>query len=103
MYAIIEIGGKQYNVEKGTRLRCEKLDQLPNETLAIDKVLMVKDGDKLQIGHPYVSGAEVKARIVGHARGKKIIVLKYKSKTNYRRKLGHRQHFTSVLIEDIKC
>ncbi len=102
MYAIIEIGGRQYNVEKGTRLRCEKLDQQPNETLAIDKVLMIKDGDKLQIGQPYVSGAEVKARIVGHARGKKIVVLKYKSKTNYRRKLGHRQHFTSVLIEDIK-
>ncbi|OGK13645.1 MAG: 50S ribosomal protein L21, partial [Candidatus Riflebacteria bacterium GWC2_50_8] len=74
-----------------------------NEIMSIDKVLMVKDGEKLQIGHPYVKGAEVKARIVGHARGKKIVVLKYKSKSNYRRKIGHRQHFTSVLIEDIKC
>ncbi|HAE39740.1 MAG TPA: 50S ribosomal protein L21 [Candidatus Riflebacteria bacterium] len=103
MYAIIEIGGRQYNVEKGSRLRCEKLDQEANEIMSIDKVLMVKDGEKLQIGHPYVKGAEVKARIVGHARGKKIIVLKYKSKSNYRRKIGHRQHFTSVLIEEIKC
>ena len=103
MYAIIEIGGRQYNVEKGSRFRCEKLDQEANEIMSIDKVLMVKDGEKLQIGHPYVKGAEVKARIVGHARGKKIIVLKYKSKCNYRRKIGHRQHFTSVLIEDIKC
>jgi len=103
MYAIIEIGGRQYNVEKGSRLRCEKLDQEANEIMSIDKVLMVKDGEKLQIGHPYVKGAEVKARIVGHARGKKIVVLKYKSKSNYRRKIGHRQHFTSVLIEDIKC
>ncbi|MBU1107233.1 MAG: 50S ribosomal protein L21 [Candidatus Riflebacteria bacterium] len=103
MYAIIEIGGRQYNVEKGSRFRCEKLNQEPNEIMSIDKVLMVKDGEKLQIGHPYVKGAEVKAKIVGHARGKKVIVLKYKSKSNYRRKIGHRQHFTSVLIEDIKC
>jgi large subunit ribosomal protein L21 len=103
MYAIIELAGKQYNVEKGTRLRCEKLEQQPNETMSIDKVLMVKDGENLKIGNPYVNGAEVTARIVGHARSKKIVVLKYKSKSNYRRKSGHRQHFTSVLIEDIKC
>jgi len=103
MYAIIELGGRQYSVEKGSRLRCEKLDQEANSTLAIDKVLMVKDGDNMQVGQPYVKGAQVKAKIVGHARGKKIIVLKYKSKVNYRRKIGHRQHFTSLLIEDIKC
>jgi len=103
MYAIIEIGGRQYSVEKGSRLRCEKLDQEANSTLAIDKVLMVKDGDKMQVGQPYVKGAQVKAKVVGHARGKKIVVLKYKSKVNYRRKIGHRQHFTSILIEDIKC
>jgi large subunit ribosomal protein L21 len=103
MYAIIELGGKQYNVEKGTRLRCEKLDQQPNETFAIDKVLMVKNGENVKIGNPYVSGAEVKVKVVGHARAKKIVVFKYKSKSNYRRKSGHRQHFTSILIEDIKC
>lgn len=103
MYAIIELGGRQYSVEKGSRLRCEKLDQEANSTLAIDKVLMVKDGDNMQVGQPYVKGAQVKAKVVGHARGKKIVVLKYKSKVNYRRKIGHRQHFTSLLIEDIKC
>jgi len=102
MYAIIEIGGRQYNVEKGSRLRCEKLDQAANSTMAIDKVLFVKNGETVQIGAPYVKGAQVKAKVVGHARGKKITVLKYKSKVNYRRKLGHRQHFTSLLIEDIK-
>lgn len=103
MYAIIELGGRQYNVEKGSRLRCEKLDHAANATFSIDKVLMVKDGEKLQVGQPYVKGAQVSAKVVGHARGKKIIVLKYKSKVNYRRKIGHRQHFTSLLIEDIKC
>ena len=102
MYAIIEIGGRQYNVEKGSRVRCEKLDQAANETLTIDKVLMVNDGEKLQIGQPYVQGAKVQAKVVGHGRGKKILVLKYKSKVNYRRKYGHRQQFTSLLIEDIK-
>lgn len=102
MYAIIEIGGRQYNVEKGSRVRCEKLDQAANETLTIDKVLMVNDGEKLQIGQPYVEGAKVQAKVVGHGRGKKILVLKYKSKVNYRRKYGHRQQFTSLLIEDIK-
>ena len=102
MYAIIEIGGRQYNVEKGSRVRCEKLDQAANSTLSIDKVLLVKNGEDTRIGAPYIQGAQVKAKVVGHARGKKITVLKYKSKVNYRRKIGHRQHFTSLLIEDIK-
>jgi large subunit ribosomal protein L21 len=101
MYAIIELGGKQYNVEKGSRIRCEKLDQAANETFSIDKVLMVKDGENMQIGQPYVQGAKVQAKVVGHGRGKKILVLKYKSKVNYRRKYGHRQHFTAVEIQDI--
>ena len=102
MYAIIEIGGRQYNVEKGSRVRCEKLDQAANESLTIDKVLLVKDGDNMQIGQPYVQGAKVQAKVVGHGRGKKVLVLKYKSKVNYRRKYGHRQQFTSLLIEYIK-
>lgn len=103
MYAIIEIGGRQYNVEKGSRIRCEKIEKEANASFAIDKVLMVKDGDKVQIGQPYVSGAQVKAKVVEQGRGRKIVVFKYKSKVNYRRKLGHRQHFTALLIEDIKC
>lgn len=103
MYAIIEIGGRQYNVEKGTRLRCEKLNEQPNSVLSIDKVLFVKDGDNVQVGKPYVSGAAVSAKVIGHARGKKVVVFKYHSKSNYRRKYGHRQHYTSLLIEDIKC
>lgn len=103
MYAIIEIGGRQYNVEKGSKIRCEKIEQEANASFSIDKVLMVKDGEKVHIGQPYVKGAEVKAKVLNHGRAKKVIVFKYKSKTNYRRKYGHRQHFSSLLIEDIKC
>ncbi len=101
MYAIIEIGGKQFNVEKGTRLRTEKINQEANSELTIDKVLAVKNGDTMQVGQPYVNGATVKAKVVGHGRGKKVVVFKYKSKKNYRRTHGHRQHYTSILIEDI--
>lgn len=103
MYAIIELGGRQYNVEKGSTFRCEKIDQEANASFTIDKILMVKDGEKVQIGQPYVDGAQVKAKVVAHGLGKKVIVFKYKSKVNYRRKQGHRQHYTSLLIEDIKC
>lgn len=103
MYAIIEIGGRQYNVEKGSKIRCEKIEQEANASFSIDKVLMVKDGDKVQIGQPYVSGAQVQAKVLNHGRGKKVVVFKYKSKVNYRRKLGHRQHFSALVIEDIKC
>ena len=102
MYAIIEIGGRQYNVEKGSRVRCEKIDQEVNSSLTIDKVLVVKDGDQTRIGHPYVEGASVTAKVAAQGRGKKIVVFKYHSKANYRRKQGHRQYFTSLVIEDIK-
>jgi large subunit ribosomal protein L21 len=101
MYAIIEIGGKQFNVEKGSRLRTEKINHEANAEFVIDKVLAVKNGETMQVGQPYVNGATVKAKVVAHGRAKKIIVFKYKSKKNYRRKYGHRQYFTSILIEDI--
>jgi large subunit ribosomal protein L21 len=103
MYAVIELGGKQYSVEKGTRLRCEKIEGEPNSSVSIDRVLMVKDGDKVQVGTPYLNGAAVKAKVLAHGRGKKIIGLKYKNKINYRRHYGHRQHFTAIIIEDIKA
>lgn len=103
MYAIIELGGRQYNVEKGTKIMCEKLEQEANSSFAINHVLMVKDGDKVQVGQPYLEGAEVTAKVVRHGRKKKVEVLKYKSKVNYRRNIGHKQHYTALLIEDIKC
>jgi large subunit ribosomal protein L21 len=103
MFAVIELGGKQYPVEKGTRIQCEKIEKDANSTFSVEHVLMVKDGEKLQVGKPYLKGVEVMAKVVGHGRGKKIIGLKYKNKINYRKHYGHRQAFTSVLIEDIKA
>ena len=101
MYAIVEIGGRQFKVEKGSRINCEKINQEANSSFALDKVLMINDGDKVQVGQPYVDGAKVQAKVLNHGRGKKVTVFKYKSKVNYRRKRGHRQHFSSLLIEDI--
>jgi len=103
MFAVIELGGKQFSVEKGSRVRCEKLDQQPNATFAVARVLMVKSGEKVQVGQPYLKGVSVKAKVVCHGRGQKIIGLKYKNKTNYRRHYGHRQDFTSILIEEISA
>ncbi len=101
MFAVIELGGRQFPVEKGTRVQCEKLELAPNATFTIDKVLMVKTGEKIQVGQPYLKGVEVKAKVLSHARGKKVIGLKYKNKTNYRRKYGHRQAYTTVQIDSI--
>ena len=103
MFAVIELGEKQFSVEKGSTLRCEKLDNEAKSTFSIDRVLLVKDGDKVQVGQPYLSGVEVKAKVVNHGLGKKILGLKYKRKVNYRRKYGHRQAYSAILIEDISC
>ncbi len=102
MYAIIETGGKQYRVREGDALFVEKLPVEPGETVTLDRVLaIVSDGD-FKVGAPFVEGAKVLLRAVRQGRGKKIIVFKYKPKKNYRRKKGHRQPFTQVVVEKIE-
>ncbi|TEB07308.1 50S ribosomal protein L21 [Pelotomaculum schinkii] len=103
MYAIIETGGKQYRVSEGDTLYIEKLPAQPDETVEIDRVLALVDGDSVKIGSPLVDGARVVLKVVRHGRGKKIIVFKYKAKKNYRRKQGHRQAFTQVTVEKIEA
>ncbi|MGI6492988.1 MAG: 50S ribosomal protein L21 [Pelotomaculum sp.] len=103
MYAIIETGGKQYRVSEGDTLYVEKLPAQAGETVEIDRVLALVDGDNLKIGSPVVEGARVVLKVVRHGRGKKIIVFKYKAKKNYRRKQGHRQAFTEVTVEKIEA
>ena len=103
MYAIIETGGKQYRVSEGDTLYIEKLPALAEETVEIDQVLALVDGDNVKIGSPLVDGAKVVLKVVRHGRGKKIIVFKYKAKKNYRRKQGHRQAFTQVTVEKIEA
>lgn len=101
MYAVIETGGKQYRVEKGDVLRVEKLDVEAGDKVVFDKVFLVADGEDVKIGSPFVEGAKVEAKVVEHAKGKKIIVYKYKAKKNYRKKQGHRQPYTEVEIAEI--
>lgn len=101
MYAIVKTGGKQYRVSEGDVLRVEKLPVKAGETVVLDKVLAVGEGADLQVGTPYIN-AKVTATVEAQGKGKKIIVFKYKSKKNYRRKQGHRQPFTRLRINKIE-
>ena len=100
-FAIIETGGKQYKVSPGQKIKIEKLNAQPGENFAFDKVLLVSKGENEQIGAPYVDGAKVEAKILKNSRDKKKIVFKYHSKTRYRKKKGHRQHYTEIEIVKI--
>lgn len=102
MYAIIVTGGKQYRVEEGQEIFIEKLDANEGETVTFDSVLMV-GGEKTVVGTPVVEGASVTAKVQKHGKQKKIIVFKYKPKKKYRKKQGHRQPYTKVLIEKISA
>ena len=97
MFAIIETGGKQYRVVEGEELFIEKIEAEAEGEVVFDKVLMVND----KIGTPYVEGAQAKAVVEKHGKGKKIIVYKYKAKKNYHKKQGHRQPYTKVKITAI--
>lgn len=102
MFAIVEIGGKQYKVSPGEKIKIEKLETLAGEDIVFDKILLTVDGDKVAVGSPYVAGVVVEGKVNKHGRNKKVIVFKYHSKTRYRKKKGHRQHFTEVEITGIK-
>ncbi|MBO8172552.1 MAG: 50S ribosomal protein L21 [Bacillaceae bacterium] len=103
MYAIIETGGKQYKVQEGDTIFVEKLSDAEGDTVTFDKVLFVsKDGDVV-VGDPVVSGATVTGKLEKNVKGRKIIVYKYKPKKNYRRKQGHRQPYSRVVIEKINA
>jgi large subunit ribosomal protein L21 len=101
MYAIIQTGGKQYRVTEGDVVTIEKLDVNEGDVVEFDQVLtIVNDGD-VKIGKPVVDGAKVAGKVLAHGKGKKIRIFKYKAKSNYRRRQGHRQPFTQVVIEKI--
>ena len=100
MYAIIATGGKQYRVSEGDVIYIEKIDAEVDSTVSFDVLLMENEGD-VKVGTPVVEGVKVEGKVVGQVRGDKIIVFKYKSKKNYRRKQGHRQPYTKVEITKI--
>ena len=103
MYAIIRTGGKQYQVEAGDRLRVEKLEGEVGATVELDEVLLLVDGESIQIGRPVVEGAKVLATIVEQGRQKKIIVFKKKRRKGYQVKKGHRQFYTALNIDTISA
>lgn len=101
MYAVIKTGGKQYRVVQGERLKVEKLDVEVGGTVTLDQILMVSDGDKTTIGSPIIKGASVKATVVSHGRGDKVMIFKMRRRKHYRKTQGHRQSFTEIKIEAI--
>lgn len=101
MYAIIETCGKQYKVAEGDVVFFEKLDAEVNKKYVFDKVVLVSEEGKVQVGNPYVKGVKVEGKVVSHGKGRKIIVFKMKPKKNYRRKQGHRQPYTKIEITKI--
>jgi large subunit ribosomal protein L21 len=102
MYAIIATGGKQYTVKEGDIIRVEKLDAEAGSKVTFDQVLVVNDGS-LKVGTPVVEGATVVGEVEKNGRGKKVVVYKYKHKTGYHKKQGHRQAYTQVKIESINA
>ncbi|AOR38123.1 50S ribosomal protein L21 [Candidatus Melainabacteria bacterium MEL.A1] len=102
MFAIVETGGKQYQVEEGRYLDVELLEGDKDSKVVFDKVVMIVNGKKSKVGQPYVAGASAEGTIVKHDRAKKIIVYKQRPKKGYRKKQGHRQGFTRVMISKIR-
>ncbi len=101
MYAIVETGGKQVKVEVGDHVYVEKLDGDADSEITLDKVLFIGDEKKSTVGKPYIKGASVTAKIIKQGLEKKVVVFHYKAKANERKKQGHRQPYTCLLIESI--
>lgn len=103
MYAIVKTGGKQYKVAQGDVLFVEKLEANEGDLVTLDQVLAVAGENGLTVGAPVVEGATVTAKVVAQGKAKKVIVYKYKAKKDYRRKQGHRQPYTKLVIESINA
>jgi large subunit ribosomal protein L21 len=101
MFAVIKTGGKQYRVAADQEIVIEKLEGEPGDTLVFGEVLMIGDGDKVDMGAPTLAGAQVVGEVVGQTRSAKVITIKKKPRNTYRRKIGHRQHQTVIKITDI--
>ena len=101
MYAIIKSGGKQYKVTVGQKLKLENLDAEEGSKISLDEVLMIADGDKVEVGNP-LTGKSVQAEVVAHGRRKKVKILKFRRRQNSRTRMGHRQGYTVVKVKSIK-
>ena len=103
MYAVIKTGGKQYRVQQGDVIFVEKLNAQADEAVTFDEVLLVGDADQSKVGTPVVAGAKVQGKVLAQVKSRKIVVYKYKSKKNERKKQGHRQPYTKVEITAINA
>ncbi len=101
MYAVVETSGKQYKVSAGEIINVDKLSLEVGEKIELDRVLLVAEGAEVRVGQPTVEGAKVLATVTDHVKGPKIIVFKYRPRQRYRRKKGHRQNYTRLMIDEI--
>lgn len=101
MYAIVDIAGQQFKVEKGRKIFVNRLDAEPGSSLDFSKVLLTENEGNVKVGAPYVEGAVVKASVIDHLKGDKVIVFKKRRRKGYQKKNGHRQCLTQILIEEI--
>ena len=103
MFAVFKSGGKQHRVSEGEVVRLERLDAEPGASVEFDEVLLVAEGDTVNVGAPFVAGGRVTAEVVGHDRGDKIRIIKFRRRKHYMRRAGHRQWYTDVRITGIKA
>ncbi|MCW9015078.1 MAG: 50S ribosomal protein L21 [Gammaproteobacteria bacterium] len=101
MYAVVKTGGKQYRVAQGEYLKVEKLEGAEGDTVELNDVLMIADGDNLKIGTPLVDGGKVTATIKSHGRGKKVEIMKFRRRKHHQKRTGHRQSYTEIEITGI--
>jgi large subunit ribosomal protein L21 len=103
MYAVISTGGKQYKLAQGDVCRIEKLDAEEGATVEIDKVLMIADGDNINIGTPFVEGGKVTATVKSHGRAKKVEIMKFRRRKHHQKRTGHRQYYTEIEVTAISA
>lgn len=103
MYAVVATGGKQYRVAPGDVIRVEKLDVDAGETVELDQVLMVADGDDVKVGSPRLEGGKVTAKVLEQGRGKKVQIVKFRRRKHHRKQMGHRQSYTELEITDVSA
>jgi len=101
MYAIVEIAGKQYKVEKDATINVDKLEKNANDDLIIDKILMVSGDDTVMIGQPYLKNVKITAKVIGDIKGEKVRGIKFQKRKRHERTLGHRQNYSQIKISEL--
>jgi large subunit ribosomal protein L21 len=101
MYAVFTAGGKQFRAEQGAILRVELMKAEPGDVVELGEAMLLADGDNITVGAPLVGGSKVTAKVIGHGRGDKVEIVKFRRRKHYRRQMGHRQHYTEIEITGI--